>query len=227
MPAVVIRTKNEAARLEAVLRALSAQQPRPSEVLIVDSGSTDSTVQIAQRWGATLLHLPAQQFTYGRALNVGLRATQDSLVAIVSGHAVPTSASWLANLTAPFQADPLIAGVFGADLNWPDATLVDRLGAALRRMPTTQAQYIPPYSPLFSNANSAVRRDIALAIPFCEALPASEDTFWAKRALAAGWRIYYQPTASVWHSHFQGLGDSLRVAMRALRAVSLERSGAC
>src|SRR4029077_7348397 len=54
---------------------------------------------------------------------------------------------------------------------------------------------------LFSNAASASRRHVWLEEPF--SLPAVEDLDWARRVVAAGWSIVYEPEAAVYHSHFE------------------------
>jgi GT2 family glycosyltransferase len=56
-------------------------------------------------------------------------------------------------------------------------------------------------SPFCNNANCAVRADAWRALPYDETLTGLEDLDWAKRALAAGWRIVYQADARVAHIH--------------------------
>ena len=54
---------------------------------------------------------------------------------------------------------------------------------------------------LFSNASSAFRKELALQIPFNEALPELEDYAWAKRVQGQGYAIAYVGESEVYHSH--------------------------
>ena len=54
---------------------------------------------------------------------------------------------------------------------------------------------------MFSNAFNAIRRDLALEIPFIDSIPVSEDEAWAHQALAAGYSIAYEPMAEALHAH--------------------------
>jgi 4,4'-diaponeurosporenoate glycosyltransferase len=55
---VVIPARNEAANLPGLLDDLSAQELAPSEVVVVDDGSTDGTADVARAAGATVIVAP-------------------------------------------------------------------------------------------------------------------------------------------------------------------------
>lgn len=117
--AIVIRTKNEEAWLARVLDTLARQVDVDAEVVIVDNDSTDATVEIARRHPCKVIGIPDREFTHGRALNLGIRATTAELVAILSGHCVPANGRWLLRLAANFTV-PSIAGVYGRQEPFPD-----------------------------------------------------------------------------------------------------------
>ena len=76
---VIIRTCNEERVLPATLSAVAQQHYSGTvEVVIVDSGSTDATVQIAERAGAKVVHLQ-RRFSYGLASNAGFEAARGSI----------------------------------------------------------------------------------------------------------------------------------------------------
>ena len=54
---------------------------------------------------------------------------------------------------------------------------------------------------LFSNVNSAIRRDVWQRFPFADDLFFAEDQDWARRVLLAGYTLSYEPSAAVHHSH--------------------------
>ena len=70
---IVIRTFNEEAMLGRTLEAIAAQSEQAFQVILVDSGSTDRTLEIARMFpGIRILEIPKAEFTYGRALNIGI-----------------------------------------------------------------------------------------------------------------------------------------------------------
>lgn len=197
---VVIRTLDESRLIGTCLDTLQGQRGAfDLDVVVVDSGSTDSTVEIARSRGARVVEMPPDEFDYSKALNLGIQHARGDVVLILSAHAVPVNDEWVATMTAPF-ADPSVAGVASRQVPWPNAPWreVARLG---RAFDSTRRIYSQANAGevVFSNAASAIRRAVWLDQPFT--LPAVEDLDWARRVLAAGWTLVYQPGAVVFHSH--------------------------
>jgi rhamnosyltransferase len=213
---VVIRTLDESELIGRCLDTLQRQRSRHSlEVVVVDSGSTDPTVEIAQAHGARVIHLPPGEFDYSKALNVGIEELSEELIVILSAHAIPLDGEWLERMVAPF-ADPEVAGVACRQVPWPDAPWreVQRLRRMFGEVP---GHYTREHTDglVFSNAASCIRRSVWEAQPF--RLPAAEDKEWAERVLAAGWTVLYEPAAAVYHSH----AESPRA--QALRLIDINR----
>src|SRR5262245_29106098 len=87
---IVIRAFNEERWLPDALRAIESQTYRDFEVLVVDSGSIDRTREIATSFGARVIRLRQEDFTFGHSLNLGIAEARGSLIAILSAHAIPT-----------------------------------------------------------------------------------------------------------------------------------------
>lgn len=197
---VVIRTLNESELLGRCLETLDAQQGAfELDVVVVDSGSTDGTVEIARTHGARVVEMAPADFDYSTALNVGIEEARGDLVVLLSAHAIPLDDLWLKRMTAPF-GDERVAGVAGGQVPWPGAPWweVLRLNRAfgdLRRVFSAGASD----GLVFSNAASCIRRSVWLQTPFT--LPAAEDLDWAQRVVAAGLVVVYEPAATVYHSH--------------------------
>ena len=156
---VVIRTLNESELIGRCIATLQAQQPGfDLDILVVDSGSTDDTVAIAEAGGARVLHMRPDDFDYSKALNVGIEEVRGELIVLLSAHAIPTDERWLENMLAPF-ADPAVAGVAARQVPWPDAPWdeVRRLARTFGEVPRTYAR-ADAGDIVFSNAASAVRR---------------------------------------------------------------------
>ena len=204
---IVIRTMNEAEYLATVLEAIARQEHACREVIVVDSGSTDGTLEIAARFEARTVHIEPQAFTYGYALNVGVAASGSEVVAFLSGHAPPCGGSWLGRLTEPLSSDGRVAGCYGRQVPLPGCHPWDRLNVETHFACRPRVQVDDPF---FSNANAAIRRDVWERIPFGEDLSGAEDHAWAAAAQAAGYQIVYEPRAAVRHSHNEGLRQLYR-----------------
>jgi rhamnosyltransferase len=197
---VVIRTLDEGAWIARCLDTLRAQRGGfELDLLVVDSGSSDSTVELARAHGAQVFELPPSDFDYSKSLNAGVERVRGDLVVSLSAHAIPVGNEWLERVLAPF-ADPRVAGVWCRQIPWETAPWkeVERLQARFG----TESRVHPP-APVedlaFSNAASAIRRSAWRELPFT--LPAVEDLDWAQRAVAAGWKVAYASDAVVHHSH--------------------------
>src|ERR1019366_7620444 len=85
---ILIRTFNSAGTLPQVLSRLPL---RPEdEIIIVDSGSTDATLAIAEKYHARIL-IAEKPFNYSKSLNLGFRTAQNPWVLVISSHCVPLS----------------------------------------------------------------------------------------------------------------------------------------
>jgi rhamnosyltransferase len=203
MIGVVIRTLNESALIGRCLEMLDEQHGGfDLDVLVVDSGSTDATREIARDHGARVVELAPTEFDYSKALNLGIEEVGGELVAVLSAHAIPADAYMLERLVAHFD-DPDVAGVAARQLPWPDAPWqeVHRLA---QQFTTSRRVYTREKNDeiVFSNACSCIRRSAWSAEPFT--LPAVEDIEWAQRVASAGWKVIYEPDATVYHSHDEG-----------------------
>ena len=199
---IIIRTRNEEARLPLVLEALFNQSENSFEVILVDSGSTDTTLDIARRWPVRIVHLPHSAFTFGRALNIGASLAKGQFLVNLSGHAVPVDNHWLENLLEPFT-DKQVAAVGGAYVPWEDADPFDKRAAG-KCQPGAIPSAIPPRrSGYFGNDNAAIRHSVWQQLPFEEAAGGGEDFLWLQQLLARGWKAVQQPAAIVRHSHLE------------------------
>ena len=196
---VVIRAYNEAAQIGRLLEGLSRQTLRDLEVILVDSGSTDSTVELAKAAGAKVVHILPEEFTFGRSLNLGLAAATCELVVIASAHVYPVYPDWLERLLEPFS-DLHVVLTYGkqrapVSAHFPEQQVYQR--------------WYPEYSdlhqaqPFCNNANAAVRLSAWKVYPYDETLTGLEDLAWAKWALGEGHGIAYVAEAEIVHTHHE------------------------
>jgi len=208
---IVIRAKNEASAIGETLDSIYAQRSAPGfEVIVVDSGSTDGTLDIVRKTEARVIEIPPESFTYGRALNIGIAAARGEFVVALSAHSTPVNDRWLASMIEPFR-DPTIGAVYGRQLPRANATRLELFGMWLSGV-ASETPRRQQRDMMFSNANGAYRRGLTLEHPFDERLPGAEDLAWADWIERQGWAVYYQPTAAVYHSH----GEPFRKLLRRM-----------
>ena len=185
---VIVRARDKADTIERTLRALREQSVEP-EIVVVDSGSRDATLQIARRYCDVLVEMPSDQFSYGGALNLGAECATAPVHFALSAHCVPADARWIERSLAHYR-DPRVGATAGA-LRLPDGTLL--------REPfvhdLAHAQRHRHWG--YSNHAASWRADTWREFPFDERLPASEDREWSWRIMRAGWRIVLDPALRV------------------------------
>jgi rhamnosyltransferase len=196
---VIIRTLDEERHLRALLEAIEAQELEgvETEVVLVDSGSTDRTLVIAAEFGCRVERISRDEFSFGRSLNRGCAASDGEILVLISGHCVPCAPDWLDRLIAPIRSGE--AGYTygrqcgGSETRFSEEQLFDR-------------QY-PEKSNLqqegffCNNANAALRRDVWEKNLFDEESAGLEDMELAKRLQLQEHRIGYVAEAPVFHHH--------------------------
>ncbi len=196
---IVIRTKNEAATLDRVLAKVHAQTEQRFEIIVVDSGSTDKTLEIARYYNARIVSIPPAAFRYGYALNLGIENSRGEIAVSISGHTIPYDNLWLANLLHEFE-DPDVAGTSSLQIPFPAhprpaaRTFKQTLYARMDK-PALLARF------LFENSSSAIRGSVWRQVPFDDNIPACEDHQWARQVSRRGYRVTYCPASKVIHSH--------------------------
>lgn len=69
---VVIRAFNEEKYIERLIIGITQQTINSIEIILVDSGSTDGTLEIVSRYPVRVVHIRPEDFTFGRSLNLGI-----------------------------------------------------------------------------------------------------------------------------------------------------------
>jgi rhamnosyltransferase len=199
LASIVIRTLDEERHLQALLEAIESQEGEDleSEVVVVDSGSSDRSLEIATAYGCRIEHIARDDFSFGRSLNLGCAAGAGDILVFVSGHCVPVGVDWLQRLTAPIVAGE-VSYAYGRQVGGP-ATRYSESRLFAKQYPD-QSQ-IPQQGFFCNNANAALRRDAWEKEPFDEESSGLEDMALAKRLVAQGNGIGYVAEAPVIHHH--------------------------
>ena len=122
---IVIRAYNEEKHIGRLLEGIRQQTLKDVEVILVDSGSTDRTVSVAESFAARIVRIASNEFTFGRSLNFGVRAATRELVVIASAHVYPVYPDWLESLLRPFE-DKQVALTYGKQRGPESANFSDQ-----------------------------------------------------------------------------------------------------
>lgn len=107
---VVIPTKNGGELFEKLMRGLAYQLLVPHlEIIVVDSGSTDQTVMIAEFFGAKVIQIPPEDFSHSYARNLGAQEATGEYLLFMTQDAIPTDAYWLYHLMTPLVEGKVVA----------------------------------------------------------------------------------------------------------------------
>ena len=216
MISVLIPVKNGGTGLIRCLDGIASQEIDDEvEVVVVDSGSTDGSVERARGLGAQVHEIGPEQFVHGATRNLAARLSHGDMLVFTVQDAVPTDERWLAALVGALERDG-VAGAYGRQLPHEDASPPERFFLEFMYGPTARIQRLADLQKLtfeqtlFSNVNSAIPRRVWESNPFQDDVTMSEDQEWSRRMLLSGQAIAYEPRAAVRHSHAYSLAGAFR-----------------
>lgn len=213
MISVVIPCNNERDRIEACLRGVFAQTTAGSlEIIVIDSGSTDGTLEILAKYPVKVHSIPPNEFNHGDTRNLGVRLAQGRFVVLTVADARPVDDQWIERMQRHFE-DPNVAGVCGQQVipHEPDKNPLQWFRPYSQPVPRkiqfaspAEFQRLPPAEQVglcgLDNVTAMYRRAVLLDLPF-QRLDFGEDFVWAKTALQQGQALVYDHSARVYHYH--------------------------
>lgn len=199
LASVIIRTYNEQQYLEQLLLSIFSQKCESVEVevIIVDSGSTDATLEIAAKYPCQITHIRKSDFTFGRSLNIGCEFAKGEFLIFISGHCLPANEYWLNELISPLR----------------EGKACYSYGRQEGKYTTKYSEYLhfekcfPDYDKIpqegffCNNANAAITREAWQRFKFNEELTGLEDMYLARQLVESEKKVAYTSKASVYHIH--------------------------
>ncbi len=221
---IVIVNWNGARLLPACLEALRTQIRPANEIIVVDNGSRDASLDLlARRFPEVRVLALPRNLGMGGGTNVGIRASEGEIVVALNNDTI-ADPGWLAALLAPLEADPTLGATMSTMLfahapEWIAAAgiTVHRNGLALEDLSGVRYADLPPTPrPIFgpTGGATAYRRtmldDIGLFDP--DFFMYLEDVDLAWRARLRGWSSLHIPQATIRHiySASSGQGSPLK-----------------
>lgn len=194
---IVIRAYNEEKHIGRLLEGIRQQTVKEVEIILVDSGSTDGTVSVAESFGARIVRIPSSEFTFGRSLNLGIQAATRELIVIASAHVYPVYPDWLESLLHPFE-DQKVALTYGKQRGPETAHFSEQQIYHQWYSDISKPRQATAFC---NNANAAIRKTLWEKNPYDERLTGLEDLAWAKWAKEQGHEIAYVAEAEIIHVH--------------------------
>lgn len=205
---VIIPTLNAGSEIGNLLHAIQAQNYPIKELIVIDSSSSDDTVEICRRIkGVQLIEIRRQDFDHGKTRDLALRQSTGQVVVFMTQDALPADIFFLERLIAPLS-DEHVAVSTGRQLPKANATKMERMvrtfnypaESSIRSADDIPRLGIKAY--FCSDVCAAYNRRIYFELGgFDYPIKTNEDMFYAAKAIHAGFKIAYASDALVFHSH--------------------------
>lgn len=213
---IVIPVKNGVPWLDACIKGIMSQTLfHQTEIIAIDSGSTDETISLLKKYPVRVYHVPPAEFNHGLTRNYGVELGRGEYVVMTVQDARPTDELWLQKLLNGFSAADNVAGVCGSQVvahsrhanpvDW--FRPVDEPKMVVHQYKSSGAfDALTPRQQMqacgWDDVNAMYKRSALLEIPFRK-ISYGEDAVWAKEALLAGHAVVYNPAARVYHYHLE------------------------
>ncbi len=196
---IIIRTYNEEKYLGDLLQSIQKQDCNgiDFEVVVVDSGSTDQTLDIARRFKTRIVHISKDEFSFGRSLNMGCEAASGEILVFISGHCIPASRIWLHELVRPLGSNSVVY-TYGSQYGNDSSRFSE---CQLFAKNFSAKSHIPQDGFYCNNANAALLKSMWHQHKFHEELTGLEDMHLSKRLVRLGYKVGYVAEAPVYHLH--------------------------
>ena len=212
---VIIPVRNEAKRIRQCIEGILKQTVPVHEIIVIDSGSTDGTLDILAEFPQVdLIEIDGSTFNHGLTRNLGVERATGEFCQLTVGDAYAYNEFWLEEMLKGFVDDEVMA-VCGQQV-------VDHLPE------NNPMQWFRPAGPHHLTAGAAQewclgwtepggeksrwrmgRRDRDVP-PKCTRQPAcsrktsySEDKIWLDEAMRTGHAVVYNTAARVYHYHYE------------------------
>jgi GT2 family glycosyltransferase len=220
---VVIPVKNGAPYLEELLTGVLAQSISARlEIVAIDSGSRDGTLDLLERFGATAFAIEPSEFDHGLTRNLAAEHAHGEILVFLTQRARPVGDRWLAPLISALEEDPAVAGACSRLLPRPEADLLARkdVEQELCASPVRQRKQIDDWTEYsrmpaeerrrflnFHTVSAAIRAEALRRYPFRSVRTIGEDLLWAREVVESGWALVHEPASIVSHSHDYTLSE--------------------
>lgn len=219
---IIMRSYNEGWALKETIPALKAQQYRNWEWIVIDSGSTDGSVELIQQaQPAHLIQIQPSEYNPSRVMNRGMELARSEFGIFLNADATPQGPDWLGPLVEALQ-EKQVAAVFGRQIPRPDCQAVFACDYDRCFGPNRESAN---WDHFFSMVSSGLRRDVWALRGFREDLQYAEDDEYTRWCRARGYEIRYVSESVVMHSHNYTPDQAYKRAFGDARALAATWEG--
>lgn len=203
---VIIPTYHAQHYLPKLLEKLK-EQSVSFELIIIDSSSTDNTIEIAKNYTDQILVIPQSEFDHGGTRTKAAKIASGEILVFLTQDALPVDTSTIESIVKVFD-DPTVGAAYGRQVPYPDTTL---FGKHLRSFNYPHLSHIRSFADrdkyriktvFLSDSFAAYRREALEKINWIkDGLISSEDSYAGAKMLLAGYTLAYVAEAKVYHSH--------------------------
>ena len=205
---IIIPTRNGSTTLRELLAGLKIQSSPANEILVIDSGSEDDTVEVAAGYGARIRSIDPGNFDHGATRTEAAKMASGEILVFMTQDVLVASRDTIEKLTAPLRQTEEISLSYGRQLPSFQAS---EISAHLREFNYPDESYVRSFADrekygfqtvFVSNSCAAYRHsDLAEIGYFENDLIFGEDSCAAGRLLEKGGKVAYSADAVVYHSH--------------------------
>lgn len=205
---IVIPTYNAGVGFNKLLDILQEQTLKPTQTIIIDSESTDETLELAKSHGCKVITINHQDFDHGTTRNLAVSNTESEFVVFLTQDVIPADKHMIDELIKPMQTDSNIAICYGRQLPRPNARPLERFArefnypaqSILKTKNDIETLGLKTF--FCSNSCSAIRHSIFNELGgFKNNVIVNEDMLFAAKAILRDYSVYYSAAAKVYHSH--------------------------
>jgi rhamnosyltransferase len=223
LASIILRSYNEAWALVDTLRAVQAQEYKNWELIVIDSGSTDGSVDLIRRaLPRQFIQITPQEYNPSRVLNRGMQLARAEYAVCLNADATPQGRHWLRPMVEALF-EPRTAAVFGRQIPRQDCQAVFARDYETCFGPQRESSQ---WDHFFSMASSGLRKDVWAKRGFLEVLQYSEDDEYTRWCKEQGYAVSYCPESVVMHSHNYTPAQAYKRSFGEARALAAVWKGA-
>jgi rhamnosyltransferase len=180
---------------------IHSQDFKDFETICVDSGSTDGTFEILQKYNPTILYqIKPEDYIPGLVLNNAIEKCNGEIIVFNNSDCIPQNNQWLEELIKPLldETEDKLVSTFGRQIPRPDA---HELVKKDYNRAFGDGKISASWFHFFSLATSAIKTSSIREFPFDNDIQYSEDIEWSFRMKNKGFKINYVKDSIVEHSH--------------------------
>lgn len=221
---VIVPVKNGGENLKVFFNRIRSQRKIQNvEIIVMDSESTDNSVDIAMQYGAKVISIPQEEFNHGDTRNLGAKEAQGDFLVFTVQDAMPINNYWLYNMICPFINYPDLAALSSKQFVKPEADLFslwmaenmtdllgvknDSISSLLDGFDLTAWSFFNSTTKrrltFFDNVSSCIRSSVLRDLNFSPLVNA-EDIDFGVKLLKSRKSIGYMTSTGVYHWHERG-----------------------